>query len=635
MTQQAPASVPPIWRRRPWQVAAGAAGLTLLLVAWVLWALPVGRALEPLASPTLIMVDSDGKPFARRGAYKEAPVDVVDLPRHVPLAFVAIEDRRFYSHGALDWLGLARAVRNNWNRGRMREGGSTITQQLAKNAFLSNDRTLRRKIQEVLIAYYLEARLSKDEILSRYLSAIYFGDGVFGLRAAARHYFDKSPEDLTISEAAMLAGVVKAPSNLAPTQDLAAARRRAKLVIAAMVREGVVTQRHARQAPRVRLKAGRQELPVGSYFADWVSPEAKQVFERAYGEVVVPTTLDARLQRQAERIVRRTLAGPGRAAGAGQAALVAMRADGSVVALVGGRDYQASQFDRASDARRQPGSTFKLFVYLAALRQGMTPDSLVLDAPLEIDGWSPQNHDEAYAGKPITLRRAFARSSNVAAVRLAEQTGRDGVIRAARDLGVAGPFPRGPTLALGAGSMTLMELTAAYAAVASGLAPVTPHGLTQNRPRSAPRRLDPRERAQLLDLLQAVVTSGTGRAAALPQAVYGKTGTSQDYRDAYFVGFTDDLVVGVWLGNDDNTPMNRVAGGGLPAQMWRQFVSVAVRPKTASPRAPARSAPPVLEESEPLEVVPAEAAAEVRSIDDLLQGEPTAPIEDSRSAAPP
>ncbi|HEX5776217.1 MAG TPA: PBP1A family penicillin-binding protein [Caulobacteraceae bacterium] len=564
------------WRRRPWQFAALGGLAVVLLALWLTWALPLGRALEPLPSPTLVLVSADGKAFARRGAYKEAPVVAGELPEHVPGAFIAIEDKRFYEHIGLDARAIARAFRNNVRAGGVSEGGSTITQQLAKNAFLSNRRTLRRKAQEAVIALYLEGRLSKEEILSRYLSSVYFGEGVFGLRAAARQYFDKTPEDLTIGEAAMLAGIIKAPSRLAPTEDLEAARERQRVVLQAMVDADMITERQARRARNVRVREGRPSLPVGSYFADWVSPQAKRAFERAYGEVVVKTTLDSRLQSRAERIIRNRLAADGGRLNAGEAALVAMRTDGSVVALVGGRDYKVSQYNRAADAKRQPGSAFKLFVYLTALREGATPDHRVMDSPVRLGNWTPQNHEAKYLGRPITLREAFARSSNVAAVRVLQQVGARDVIRTARDLGVESPLPRDATVALGTGSVTLMEMTAAYAAIAAGQAPVRPHGLADQVPAGDTERLSAGEQRGMMDLMRAVVTSGTGRAANLGAPAYGKTGTTQDYRDALFIGFVGDLVVGVWVGNDDNEPMRRVQGGGLPAQIWREFMSYAL-----------------------------------------------------------
>lgn len=580
-------------RANPWRALALAAVLPLLGFAWLSWALPVSRALQPLPEATLVLLDSEGTPFARRGALKEAPVDVRALPEHVRDAVLATEDRRFYRHFGIDLRGVARAARHNARAGQVEQGGSTITQQLAKTSFLPADRTFRRKAQEALIALWLEARLDKDAILSRYLSSIYFGDGTYGLRAAARHYFDRAPEELDLGEAAMLAGMIKAPSALAPTENLQGARDRARVVLQAMVEHGAISAEQARSARPARLRNGRAALPVGSYFADWVSPQAKSLFEAAYGEVPVPTTLDPRLQALAERVVREAVRSGARD-GVGQAALVAMRTNGEVVAMVGGRDYASSAFNRATQAQRQPGSTFKLFVYLAALRAGMTPETLVEDAPITIGEWTPRNSSAAYAG-PIPLRRAFAQSSNVAAARLTQEVGPRAVIRAARDLGIRSELRNEPMLALGASETNLLELTAAYAALGARTAPVVPHGVRhpEARPGDAEPVLEDAHRVALLDMLNAAVTEGTGRAARLSVPSFGKTGTTQNHGDALFVGLAGDLAVGVWVGNDDNTPMRGVTGGGLPARMWAQFTAPAVGARALGAASEARPAEPV------------------------------------------
>ncbi len=581
---------PPIWRRRPWQIGAGVAALFLILMIWLVGSLPLGQALEPLENPTLVLVAADGRPIAKRGSYKEEPVEVSKLPKYVPGAFIAIEDRRFYSHMGIDPKAIARAMSANAKAGGVAEGGSTITQQLAKNAFLSNKRTLRRKAQEAIIALYLEARLSKDEILSRYLSSVYFGDGAFGLRAAARHYFDKTPETLSIGEAAMLAGLVKAPSRLAPTENLQGARERMRIVLGAMADTGLITKAQARSAGRgVRPYGGRKPIPTGSYFADWVIPQAKAAMEASYGETVVKTTLDTNLQAQAEKILARALDRDGKVLNAGQGALVAMRTDGRVVAMVGGRDYKVSQFNRA-DAARQPGSAFKLFVYLAALREGWTPTSPILDAPVEVSGWKPKNHEVKYAGRMVPLITAFAGSSNVAAVRLAKEIGRDKIVLTARDLGITEPIPNDLTLALGTGPMSLVQLTAAYAAIDAGETPVIAHGLADWKKPNNVHKLGKAELAGMRDLLRSATQRGTGIEAAIPGA-FGKTGTTQDYRDALFVGYVGDLVVGVWVGNDNNASMNGVVGGGLPAKIWKEFASYAVARN--APKAALVEAPPV------------------------------------------
>jgi membrane peptidoglycan carboxypeptidase len=572
-----PVAPAPTWRarlarRRWWAVAAVPVALLAIAIAWAGWKLPLDRALAPLPEPTLVLLDAEGTPFARRGAYKEAPVVVAELPPHVVQAFLAIEDRRFYRHAGIDPIGIARAAWRNARAGEVEEGGSTITQQLAKTAFLEPERTLRRKVQEAAIATYLEARLGKDEILARYLSGIYFGDGTYGLRAAARHYFDKAPGELDLGEAALLAGLAKAPSRLAPTHDPVAAQARAQVVLQAMVEDGAITAAQARAARPARVRGGRAELPVGHWFADWVAPAAKAAFDSDYGELEVQTTLDPRMQATAERLLARALATAGKG-GPTQAAFVAMRPNGEVLALVGGRDYKASSFDRATQARRQPGSAFKLFVYLAALRQGWTPDTPIEDAPITLGDWTPVNHDGRYTGM-TTLRQAFAASSNVAAVRLAQAVGTDEVARAARDLGLSGPFGGDATLALGTYETTLMELTAAYAAVAAGVAPVTPRGLPALDDPDAHGPLP--ETDDLRVLLAAVTNEGTGRAARLRLPTYGKTGTTTDYRDAWFVGWSGDLVAGVWVGNDDGAPMQGVSGGGLPARIWRDFMLASV-----------------------------------------------------------
>ena len=561
-------------------IVRGLAALVVLFIAAVAWlavTAPLSRSLKPPTPPSVTLLSAEGTPIARRGALIGTPVDVRRLPDHIPEAFMAIEDRRFYSHWGLDPRGIARAMVRNVVAGGMRQGGSTITQQLAKNAFLSLDRTAGRKIQEVLIAFWLEAWLTKDEILSRYLSNVYFGDNVYGLDAAADHYFSRDPEDLTVAQAAMLAGLVKAPSRLAPTGNLSGARARQKLVVGAMEDAGYLTPAEAAAVDPARLKVRRaRELPNGTYFADWVLPQARDTEGDLAAEQSVTTTLEMDVQKAAERAVRR--AGLRKA----QVALVAMRPDGTVVAMVGGKSYKDSPFNRATQARRQPGSTFKLFVYLAALRSGLSPDSEIEDEPVTIADWSPRNNDGRYLG-PITLEQAFARSSNVAAARLTQAVGVRNVIRAARDLGISTAIPSEATIALGTSTVSLLELTAAYASVAAGEYPVRPRGLAPRTDDGIWARLSSRStrygRGELEDLRRLLAASaerGTGRSAALSVPTFGKTGTTQDHRDAVFVGYAGDLVAGVWVGNDDNTPNAGLSGGGVPARLWRDFMSDAL-----------------------------------------------------------
>ncbi|MDV3458767.1 PBP1A family penicillin-binding protein [Sphingomonas sp. HF-S4] len=561
------------WRWVSWALA-GLILLFVLLVAWLAFTAPLSKSLQPPAPPSITLLSAEGTPIARRGADIAAPVDVTKLPDHVAQAFTAIEDRRFYSHLGVDPRGILRAFLHNTTSDGSSQGGSTITQQLAKNAFLTADRTMTRKLREVTIAFWLEAWLTKDEILSRYLSNVYFGDNVYGLRAAANHYFSVEPERLTLSQATLLAGLVKAPSRLAPTGNLKGARERQKLVIGAMVASGALTEAEAaRVRPAVLRVSKDKELPSGTYFADWILPEARDRAGGVATEQTVRTTLETKLQQHAERAVRS--AGLRKT----QIALVAMRPDGRVVAMVGGKNYRESPFNRATQARRQPGSTFKLFVYLAALRSGMTPDSLVDDSPVTIGDWSPTNSDGRYAGK-ITLRQAFAKSSNVVAARLTNEIGVGRVIRAARDLGISTPIANEASIALGTSTVSLLELTAAYAAVANGSYPVRPRGLDDTESADdwlaarlgSATRLPGGQLEDLRSMLGTVVSAGTGRSAALSIPAFGKTGTTQDARDAWFIGYAGDLVAAVWIGNDDNTPIPGASGGGIPARVWRDFM---------------------------------------------------------------
>lgn len=589
----------PSRNRLYWRIAAIFLALFLALIAWLAITAPLSRSLQPIAAPGITLLNAQGVPIARRGSVTDQPVAVEALPAYVSQAFLAIEDRRFYNHSGVDPWGIMRAAAKNLVAGGVVEGGSTISQQLAKLAFLSSDRTYGRKAQEFIMAFWLEAWLSKNEILSRYMSSAYFGDNVYGLRAASNHYFNRDPEDLSVEQAAMLAGLVKAPSRLAPTNNLKAARARGEVVVGAMVDAGFLSAEQASALPVVKLKRGAvKDIPSGTYFADWVFPQARAFAEGVYGEQTVTTTLDGNLQRLAVRAVQRA------GLGSAQVALVAMRPDGRVVAMVGGKSYKQSPFNRATQARRQPGSTFKLFVYLAALRRGLTPESIVQDAPVTIGDWSPKNSGDRYRG-PITLREAFAISSNVATVRLSERIGRDNVIQAARELGVTAPLTAEPSIALGTSGVSLIEMTAAYAAIANGSYPVKPQGLPSREEKgwfsslvSGPSRLG-RVQPMMLDMLWQSANAGTGRAAALSTQTFGKTGTSQENRDALFIGFSGDLVTGVWIGNDDNRPLRGVEGGGLPARIWRDFMSNAVPGASAPVRRQQSRAAPGQDREEP------------------------------------
>ncbi len=574
-------------RRKRWwavRIVAALIGLFLVLVAWLAITAPLSKSLEPIAPPQITLLAADGTPIARNGAITDEPVDVSNLPPHVVEAFLAIEDRRFYDHWGVDPRGIARAAFTGTG------GGSTITQQLAKFTFLTPERTLTRKAREAMIAFWLESWLTKDEILERYLSNAYFGDNVYGLRAASLHYFYRQPEKLKANQAAMLAGLLQAPSAYAPTKHYDRAEKRMRLVVQSMVAAGFITEGEARamRPPLLDVRM-RSDVPTGTYFADWALPEARKLTEGGYDRRTLTTTLDSKLQNIARKVTQRA------PLGSAQVALIAMRPNGEVVAMIGGKDYAKSPFNRATQAKRQPGSTFKLFVYLAALRAGWEPGDRIANTEITEGSYRPKNSRGRYS-ESLTLEDAFAQSSNVAAVRLLGEVGSDKVIATARDLGVTSPLAKGdPSMALGTGTMTLLELTSAYAAIAANAYPVEPHAFARpeqgwfEKMWDGPSSFSSSTRDEMQRMLRAAINKGTGRAATLSVPNFGKTGTTQDNRDALFVGFAGDLVVGVWIGNDDNSPLDGgITGGGLPARVWRDFMNEALG-ASAAQRQPAPS----------------------------------------------
>lgn len=553
---------------------------------------PLADTIRPAAQRPLVLLTAAGTPFARRGDCISRPVTLSEVPQHLVDAVIAMEDRRFHWHIGVDPIAMARAARSNHRAGAIVEGGSTITQQLVKSAYLSSKRTYDRKWKEALLALWLELRLSKQEILERYLSSAYFGQGCHGLRAAARHYFSKPIGALDIGESVVLVALLRAPTTLAA--DNTALHQRARLVLDAMAQNGRIDASRIGdiELPRLRPQGGDVAGEFGGHFADWIAETVRTDDHRARKPLPIRTTFEPNLQRLAEEAVSDVLDKQGSRHRASQAAVVVMRTDGRVVAMVGGRSYAESRFNRATHALRQPGSAFKVFVYLAALRAGAQPDMSILDGPIAIGEWQPENYRSRYRGA-VSLRRAFAASINTAAVRLSEAVGRTNVIEVARDLGISTPLAPTPSIALGVHEVSLLELTAAYAAVAAGAYPVRPwavvtaHGengnLSGGPPPDAGRwRLARAE--EMRSLMASTVNEGTGRAARLPIRAFGKTGTSQDYRDAWFIGFAGNLVVGVWVGNDDSTPMQRVTGGSLPARIWHAFMSKAIEADPAFER---------------------------------------------------
>lgn len=539
--------------------------------------------------PSVTLVDHRNRPLLTRGMSYGVPVTINELPHYLPKAVLATEDRRFYHHIGVDLVGLARAALTNWREGRVVQGGSTITQQLAKNLFLNPERRMKRKIQEVMLALWLEHRFTKDQILSLYLNRVYLGAGTYGVEAAAQRYFGKSARDVSLGEAALLAGLLKAPSRYAPTRNAARAQARAETVLRKMVEAGYITDTERWRARKTPPRYVENAAVAGlNYFADWVMEQLPLLIGKIDADLVVKTTLDKDLQSQAEKAVGLTLKRDGAKLKFSEAALVSMSADGAVRAMVGGRSYQASQFNRVVHAKRQPGSAFKPIVFLTALESGLRPDDLVEDAPIRIGNWAPRNFSETYRGM-ISLKEALAQSANSAAVRLAQRVGSNQIVARAQSLGIKSDLAANRSLPLGTSEVTLLELTTAYTPLANGGARVEVHGISQittaeggrlydRRPSGLGTVIRPQIVGDMNRMMQDVMQTGTGRKANLgPRAAAGKTGTSQNNRDAWFVGYTADLVTGVWVGNDDNSPMGRVTGGRVPTVIWKDFMLAAHR----------------------------------------------------------
>jgi penicillin-binding protein 1A len=589
---------PSLIRLLYWGVVLGLWGVIAAIgvVVWVGAHLPAIQSLEiPKRPPTIQITGSDGSVLAVRGEMPGANVALKDLPPYLPKAFIAIEDRRFYSHHGIDPIGIARAaVANILHRG-VSQGGSTLTQQLAKNLFLTQERTFQRKLQEVELALWLERKHSKAEILELYLNRVYFGSGAYGVEAAAQRYFGKSAKNVTLAEAAMLAGLVKSPSRLAPNRNPEGAEQRAQTVLAAMAEAKFITESQAQASighPSYNVK------PVGAgtinYVADWIGEVLDDLIGQIDQSVVVETSIDPKLQAVAEAAVIDELAAKSVRFNVSQGALVAMAPDGAVRAMVGGRNYAESQYNRAVTSKRQPGSAFKPFVYLTAIEAGLTPDTIRQDAPLDVRGWKPENYTHEYFGA-VTLTQALAMSLNTVAVRLGLEVGPKNVVRTAHRLGISSKLDANASIALGTSEVSLVELVAAYVPFANGGLGISPHVV--NKIRTVEGKvlymrpvdqlgpvIEPRNVAMMNTMMQETLLSGTARKAELPGwMAAGKTGTSQDFRDAWFIGYTANLVTGVWLGNDDNSPTRKATGGGLPVEIWTRFMRVAHQGMPAAP----------------------------------------------------
>ena len=553
--------------------------------------------------PSVTLLATDGSLIATYGDLFGEPLHLKDMPKYLPAAVLDTEDRRFYSHFGVDPIGLARAAFANLRAHHVVQGGSTITQQLAKNLFLTPDRTFTRKIQETLLALWLEHKFTKQQILEIYLNRVYLGAGTYGVDAAAHRYFGKSARDVTLYEAAVIAGLLKAPSRFSPANDKDLAARRAQQVLANMVDAGFLTDAQAKAAATQEAQLAKApSLSRGSrYFADWVVDQIDGFTGTENRDLVVTTTLDPKMQAAGEKSINATLEREGEKSEVEQGALVAMTPDGAIRAMVGGDDYADSQFNRATQAQRQPGSSFKPVVYLAAVERGLRPSDHFIDQPIKIGNWEPHNFENKYRGD-VTVSEAIAESLNSVAAQVLQRAGIGNVIATARQLGITSDLARDASLALGTSGVSLIELTGAYAPFASGGTGAWPYGIVEirdahggviyRRDGSGPGRvIDPANVATMNQLLSGVIAYGTGKAARLDRPAAGKTGTTQDSRDALFVGYTADLVCGVWFGNDDDSPMRKVTGGTLPARAWHDFMAVATQGMPIRPL-PGEAAPP-------------------------------------------
>ncbi len=572
-------------------VVAALAGFTLLAVA-------VGLAYTSLPSFDELMRSPNGQSVEIRAADDSVLVTLgpsygewlpyARIPHTMTGAMVAVEDRRFWNHPGVDPVGMARAAAVNMRAGHNVQGASTITQQLARNVFLTSNKTFGRKAREWVLALAMERKFTKEAILELYLNRVYFGGGAYGIDAASRKFFGHSATSLSLEEAAIIAGLVKAPSRYAPSADADAAKSRAGTVIATMVSSGAVTPAEAAAANLDALRFAAQERASGvRYFTDWVLQQVEQLTDETAEPLQVTTTLDAKGQHAAEEAIQAECP-----AGA-QGALVALARDGAVKAMVGGRDYVTTNYNRAVSARRQPGSAWKLFDYLAAIENGVNPDDRMVDQPVTIDGWSPRNDNHRFIG-PVTVRNAFALSINTVAVQLASRVGFDTVADTARRFGITTPIDRHPAMALGSSDVTLLQMTGAYAAVAAGGVEARPYAITRiatasgkilyEREADAPRVLvAPYVAAKMTELMKAAVETGTGRAAQIGRPLAGKTGTTSSNKDGWFLGFTSELTTGVWMGRDDAKPVPGLAGGRAPARAFAAYMARAVGGTPPSP----------------------------------------------------
>ena len=565
------------------KLGGAAAGLFLLYLLFCLATLPdLDEAINRTRLPSTTVLAENGNEVQSFGTVYSEIVRSEELPQYVIDAIVYTEDRRFYGHFGFDIISFTRAMVTNIFAGRFAQGGSTITQQVAKNLFLTNKKTINRKAQELLLAFWLEHKFTKEQILTLYLNRVYFGNGAYGIEAASQKYFQKTSRDLNILEGAILAGMLKAPSRYNPIASKERSVERARVVLQIMKENQLLSEKDFVRA--LKMPLGREKpakVKNGAYFADWAYGEVMAHIGEQENDIYALTTLDQDLQEKASLVLQQEIAAA-KNQHVSDGAVVIMDKNGAVKALVGGVNYGKSQFNRATQALRQPGSAFKLFVYLTAIRDGMKPEDTIEDAPVKIKNWRPENHDKKYYGT-VTLRYAFAKSLNLASINLAQKTGTRKIIANAKKMGITTPLENDLSLALGTSAVKLIDMAAAYASVANGGFAVWPYTveeiysndgfqLYQRNTGDKMRILDEEETVLMKKLLREVIKSGTGRKASIGREAYGKTGTSQDNRDAWFIGFDKDLICAVWVGNDDNSPMKGVYGSGLPARIWQKIM---------------------------------------------------------------
>ncbi len=542
----------------------------------------IEKAVSRTRQPSTTILAENGNEIQTFGSVYSEIIYDKDLPPYVVDAIISTEDRRFYSHFGFDTVSFTRAMLANLFAGRYAQGGSTITQQVAKNLFLTSQKNIKRKVQELLLAFWLDYKFSKDQILALYLNRVYLGAGTYGIEAASQKYFQKSSRDLNLHEAAIIAGMLKAPSRYNPIASKERALDRAKVVLQNMVDNNAITEAEKEKALKMRIGPEKYYRAAdGKYFADWVYTEVNDYAGERENDIYVLTTLDQEIQETATKVLQEALA-KNKNKNVTQGAIIVMDMRGGIKAMVGGADYNKSQFNRATQALRQPGSAFKPFIYLTALENGYTRDDLIMDGPLSINGWKPENIDKKYHGM-VSLNDALKNSYNLAAITLSEQVGRRNVIKTAYRLGLTTEIQNSPSLALGAFEVKVLEMAAAYTSIANGGFVVWPHAileiytkdgyqLYQRESDYNTRIINDKAAHDITKMLSKVIDGGTGKKAKLPVFAAGKTGTTQDYRDAWFAGFTNEYVCVVWLGNDNNSPMKGITGGGLPAEIWQKIM---------------------------------------------------------------